>query len=289
MADMKSIILKLLGSQRPLRVTIGRHIVKRFSIFSYRDRLRLCAVDRPHYGHCIFEAAQLAARLGKPNVSVIEFGCGGGNGLLNAEMHITEVMKLFPVQIELYGFDTGTGLPLLRDFRDFPHYFRPGQYVMNPAEVRSKLRRGKLVLGNVKDTCKTFFTDLNPAPIGCIFHDLDFYSSTIDAFTLFEADSSRFLPRIFMYFDDIIGNNTWLTNDYAGEMLAIHEYNARQTTKKIAKNLAIPRDYPDQSWKDQIYIHHDFQHPDYNTFVAAEEQHAHESVIQLERFHADWK
>jgi hypothetical protein len=279
---VKTTWLKIIGSPRPLRVTIGRQIIQRFSLFSYRDRLQLCAIDRPHYGHCIYEAAQLAARLGYPKISVVEFGCGGGNGLLNAEMHIAEVAKIFPkVQIELYGFDMGTGLPPLKDYRDFPHYFRPGQYVMDPVAVRRKLTIGKLVLGNVKDTCKTFFTDFNPAPIGCIFHDLDFYSSTCDAFTLFDANQKHFLPRVFMYFDDIIGNNTWLANEFAGEMLAIEEYNQRNVMRKIAKNQAIPRDYPDQSWKDQIYIYHDFEHPEYNEFVAQDEQVDHEAAIRL--------
>ena len=84
----------------------------------------MCAVERPHYGHCIFEAAQLAHRLALPRISVIEFGCGGGNGLLNAEMHCVEVAKIFPdVAFELYGFDTGDGLPPpIEDYRDFPHY-----------------------------------------------------------------------------------------------------------------------------------------------------------------------
>jgi hypothetical protein len=27
-------------------------------------------------------------------------------------MHINEVMKVFPVEIELYGFDNGSGLPV---------------------------------------------------------------------------------------------------------------------------------------------------------------------------------
>jgi hypothetical protein len=69
------------------------------------------------------EAAILASLLGYPKISVIEFGCGGGNGLLNAEMHINEVMKIFAVDIELYGFDCGSGLPSPRDYRDMPHYF----------------------------------------------------------------------------------------------------------------------------------------------------------------------
>ena len=38
---------------------------------------------------------------------------------------------------------------------------------------------------NVKDNCATFFREYNPAPVGCMFHDLDFYSSTTEALTPF--------------------------------------------------------------------------------------------------------
>ena len=62
--------------------------------------------------------------LGYSRISALEFGCGGGNGLLNAEMHIKEVTKLFSVDIDLYGFDAGSGLPAPTDYRDMPHYFR---------------------------------------------------------------------------------------------------------------------------------------------------------------------
>jgi hypothetical protein len=261
---------------------LTREFILRFSLFSYRDRLDLCAVDRPHYGRCIFEATALAARLKYPRISVIEFGCGGGNGLLNAEMHIAEISKIFPIEIELYGFDTGEGLPPQQDYRDFPHYFKPGQFRMDPSNLRGRLKRGKLVLGNVKDTCKTFFSDFNPAPIGCLFHDLDFYSSTSDALTLFEAEPVHFLPRIFMYFDDIIGNNTWLTSEFAGELLAIEEFNRQHASKKIAANRCLPLDYPGQRWSHQIYIYHDFGHPKYNTFVADDEQVMHEADIRLQ-------
>ena len=68
-------------------------------------------------------------------MSVIEFGCGGGNGQLHAEMHIKEVMKLCSVDIELYGFDAGSGLPSPVDYRDMPHYFRAGLYEMDRAAL----------------------------------------------------------------------------------------------------------------------------------------------------------
>jgi hypothetical protein len=279
---MREALLRMLLNPAPMRVVLARKIIRRFSLFSYWQRLSLCAIARPHYGHCIFEAAQLAARLGHPKISVIEFGCGGGNGLLNAEMHIAEITQLFGVEIELYGFDTGAGLPPAQDYRDFAHYFRPGLYHMNPAALQKKLKIAKLVLGDVKDTCRTFFSDYDPAPVGCIFHDLDYYSSTTDAFTLFEADSAHFLPRVYMYFDDTIGSNTWLVSEFAGEPLAIEEFNKNYSTKKIAANRRMPLEYPDQQeWTHQVYIYHDFQHPKYDVFVADPEQDVHERHIKL--------
>jgi hypothetical protein len=279
---VKATLLRFLSCPKPLRVVLARRIIRKLSLFSYQDRLNFCAVARPHYGHCIFEAAQLATRLGYPKISVIEFGCGGGNGLIDAEMHIAEITRIFPVEIELYGFDSGTGLPPAQDYRDFPHYFRPGLYSMNQKILEKKLKIARLVIGDVGETCKTFFSDYNPAPIGCVFHDLDFYSSTSAALTLFDVDPDHFLPRVFMYFDDTIGTNTWAVSEFAGEPLAIEEFNQKYSSKKISANRRMPLEYPDQwEWTHQVFIYHDFGHPQYNTFVADPEQEWHQSQIKL--------
>lgn len=278
---MSSRLPRILCHQAPLRVTLARKVIQAFSLFSYEDRLRICAIDRPHYGHCLYEAAKLAARLGYPSVSAIEFGCGGGNGLLNAEMHISELEKIFPVKFELYGFDSGEGLPPPKDYRDFPHYFKPGNFKMDAQQLRSRLNRAHLVIGNVKDTCGSFFTEHKPSPVGCIFHDLDYYSSTTDAFTLFNAGSKQFLPRAFMYFDDTIGDNTWSVNEFAGELLAIDEFNRDHRFQKIAINRPMRHIFSDQWWSHQIYVYHDFQHPAYNNFVADEEVTMYENAITL--------
>lgn len=278
---MSGMLLRWLNHRTPVGVFLARRAIQTFSLFSYEDRLRICAIDRPHYGHCLFEAAKLAARLNYSRISAIEFGCGGGNGLLSAEMHISELEKLFQVKFELYGFDSGGGLPDAKDYRDFPHYFNSGQFTMDVDQLRSKLKRAEIVIGNVRDTCKNFFDKYQPAPIGCIFNDLDYYSSTKDSFNIFNADNRHFLPRVFMYFDDTIGDNTWLTSEFAGELLAVEEFNRNNSTKKIAHNRAMPAIYPDQWWVNQIYIYHDFEHPRYNDFVASAEQRLHESRIRL--------
>ena len=87
---------------------------------------------------------------------------------------------------------------------------------------------------------------------GWTFHDLDFYSSTIDAFTLFEADAGQFLPRIFMHSQDVKGTHAWALSEFAGELLAIEEFNNKPPSKKIAANRSMPFYYPDQWWADQI-------------------------------------
>ena len=101
---------------------------------------------------------------------------------------------------------------------------------MDVDTLRKKLTRAKLVLGDVAETRKSFFHEFNPAPIGAILHDLDFYSSTHEALKLFDVDAKYFLPRVFMYFDDIKGNNTWLASEYTGELLAINEFNEHLST-----------------------------------------------------------
>src|SRR5215831_13473002 len=89
------VFLRALTHRTPLRSVLARRFIKQFSLCSYEKRLSIEAVDRPNYGYCIFQAAELAHLLNYPRISVIEFGCGGGNGLLDAEMHIGEVMMLF--------------------------------------------------------------------------------------------------------------------------------------------------------------------------------------------------
>ena len=163
MNSMNDILFKILTHPTPLRLALARKLIKQFCLFSYEDRLSIDAIDRPHYGYCIFQAARLASLLRYPKISIVEFGCGGGNGLLNAEMHITEVMKIFAVEIELYGFDAGSGLPSPCDYRDMPHYFRSGLYKMDRHSLERKLKRAKLIIGDVRDRCATFLQQKSSA------------------------------------------------------------------------------------------------------------------------------
>ena len=58
-------------------------IFSRFSfLLSFKTKVKLKIISRPHYAYCIFNACQLASKLGLKAISVIEFGVATGNGLV---------------------------------------------------------------------------------------------------------------------------------------------------------------------------------------------------------------
>lgn len=252
-----------------LRAKIRKTMVNR-RLGDYRFRLSIGAVERPNYAHLVLNAAQLAARLGYPRMSVLEYGVAGGNGLVALEYHAAEVEKLVPVKIEIYGFDTGKGLPAPKDYRDLPYHWREGFFHMEEDKLRQRLARAKLVLGDIGLSSKTFFERHDPAPIGAIIHDFDFYSSTAAGLSMLHAGERYYLPRVFCYFDDTIGDTIALYSDFTGQRLAIKEFNAASEHVKLGQ--AYYFGYPREVWHDQIWICHFFQHSKYNAFVSAEDQ-----------------
>jgi hypothetical protein len=265
-------LLDLLTYPHSYRRAVARFLIRRFELFSYEQRLDRSLVDRPHYGHCIYVAARLARSLGHRRLSVIEFGVAGGNGLLAAERHAREITRVCGVEIDLYGFDSGAGLPPPSDYRDLPYQWKPGFFRMDASALMPKLSVSKVILGDVRETVAAFCDEHEPAPIGCVFNDLDYYSSTRDSFALFDSAPRFFLPRVMMYFDDIIGDEISLYSEFSGERLAIREFNDTQSEKKIGRchHLAVATER--FTWHQQIFALHWFTHPDYNRFVSAENQ-----------------
>ena len=64
----------------------------------------------------------------------------GGN-VLALESYAREIESELQIEIELYGFDSGAGLPEPRDYRDIPYVWRPGFYPMDEVKLRSRLNR----------------------------------------------------------------------------------------------------------------------------------------------------
>lgn len=268
---MLTYLKKLIIDPHPHR-TLALDIVEKFNIGSYLFRLQKNAVARPNYGYIVYHGAMLAKKLGHKRISVLEFGVAGGNGLVNLEYHAREVKKLLDIEIDIYGFDTGQGLPPPVDYRDLPYHWKSGFFKMDVEAIEKRLEFAKLVFGNIEETSRDFFEKYNPAPIAAISHDFDFYSSTATALKMFDADEKFFLPRVFCYFDDTIGYELVPYNDYTGERLAINEFNEQHETKKLCVPYYLLASRLPQDWYHQIFIYNDFAHSDYNKFISEENQ-----------------
>ena len=66
----------------PIR-TLAKHVVKTLNLGSYEQRVNIGAVERLHYGFCVYQAAKLEKVLGYNRISVVEYGVAGGKGSVN--------------------------------------------------------------------------------------------------------------------------------------------------------------------------------------------------------------
>ena len=73
---------RLFQEPMPLRYHALRFVDRWFDLLKYPSKLDYHTIERPWYGHPLLQAAQLAHTLGHANISAIEFGVAGGNGLL---------------------------------------------------------------------------------------------------------------------------------------------------------------------------------------------------------------
>jgi hypothetical protein len=254
-------ILKRIGSYPyPFRYFLYqklRKITGRSEPKLYHEKIKQETVERTHYAYCIYEAARQAKLLGYDTISVLEFGVAGGNGLVNIESHVQGIAAETGMKFEVYGFDMGTGLPPPTDYRDLPYAWSEGFYRMDREKLEARLKIAKLVIGNVSETAQTFFAKYNPAPIGAVMFDLDYYSSTMAAFQIFQQGASHYLPRVQCYFDDVG------TIPFVGELLAIDEFNRTHPRKKIGNVYTLQ--YQRHILGERIFEFHDFDHPKYNT------------------------
>ena len=113
-----------------------------------------------HYAYIVFNAAKLAKKLNLKSISVIEFGVANGRGLLLLEYYSKEIEKLLDINIEIYGFDMGTGLPNPRD-KDLPYHWKKG-FLKWTKKSKERLKKSKLILGDIKETSINFFSKYNP-------------------------------------------------------------------------------------------------------------------------------
>lgn len=244
-----------------------RRLWRRFPFGSVALRVRYDIFSRPAYAYGVYSAAGLAKSLGLPAISVIEFGVAGGQGLLALESIAALVSESTGIQIRVAGFDSGQGLPPPTDYRDLPHVFAGGFYTIDEKKLRAALSSStELIIGDVGKTVTSWLTGAaGRPPVGFISFDLDYYSSTKDAFRLFDAaPASLRLPRVYCYFDDIVWPEYACHNEHVGELCAIKEFNEQHARKKICPvHMLRCMRAQSASWNEEMYVFHDFEHPLY--------------------------
>jgi len=205
------------------------------------------------------QAAKLAKRLGYDRVSFIEFGVAGGNSLVKLEAIARRLEDYFKINIDVYGFDTGTGLTRPQDYRDMPNLWSEGYFPMDVEKLQNRLTKAQLMLGPVGETVPSFLKK-SPAPVAFAAFDMDLYSSTMEAFTLFDAEERLLLPRVHCYFDDILAYSIC---EFNGELLAITDFNAAHPLRKVAAirgiRYFVPARFANIRWEN-YYMLHIFDH-----------------------------
>lgn len=230
---------------------------------TFRQRVAYDLILRNSNAFAILNAADIAHSYDVKQLAIIEFGVAAGAGLMNM-CHIAEqVTQLTGVKIRVFGFDTGSGMPPAKDYRDHPDVYRTGDFPMEYDKLKGKLpSNGKLILGELAATIPNFLNEevSSEMPIGYVVVDVDYYSSTVDALRLFEGDPDLYLPMTPIHLDDIEFDQH---NAYAGELLAVSEFNERNKYRKICRPyfLENKRIFRRANWIKHIFYLQVMDHP----------------------------
>lgn len=192
--------------------------------------LKLGILPRPHYALGALLAADQASFFGYKKFTLIEFGCWNNEGLVDLNHWCSIIKKLYKIDYQIYGFDSGKGLPSSNHKRDVKYKWSNSDYKINKYYNISKIKNIKLIVGNVKKTIKEFIKiKFDQEPVGFISFDMDYFTSTTDSFKIFKASQKNFIPRPILYFDDFV-----LTSEFEGEYLAINNFNKKNKDCKIS-------------------------------------------------------
>jgi hypothetical protein len=210
-------------------------------------------LGRQAYSLTLAHSVYQAVLCGYSKITAIELGVATGNGLRDLCLAADYFSTKFNIDIDVFGFDTGVGLPPLQDYRDHPEIWNHNDYSMGRCNLQNQLpTNAKLILGDVANTIPKFCQEFRDSRIGFVSIDLDLYSSTVSAMPLFEMLADLYLPALPVYVDDVHNSITY--NPWCGESLAIREFNASHILRKF--------DEKDSRWRIQnFYVLHVMDHP----------------------------
>ena len=235
---------------------------------TYRAKIAFDLILRQQHAFALLKAADYAKVNGIARIAVIEFGVANGAGLINICKICERLTKITGIEFSIVGFDTGKGMPTPRDFRDHPEYYSRCDFPMQNQDALRELlpKNAKLLIGDVSATVPEFLRTLD-SPIGFVSIDVDYYWSTVEALRVMDGPPENYLPLVPMYIDDVEFDGHSI---YAGELLALEEFNQQHSSRKITKFsfLRQKRIFQRPNWIDHTYTLHVFDHPSRNAALS---------------------
>ena len=232
-----------------------------------RAKIAFDLVLRHHHSYAILAQADYAREMGIKTVTLIEFGVAAGAGLLNICEIARKVTAVTGVEFKIYGFDTGKGMPPPESYRDHPDLYSTGDFPMNHEALVKRLpANAQLILGELKETVAQFVAKLSAnEPVGFVSVDVDYYSSTRDALTIFDSTPDKYLPRVIIYLDDV---ESPAHNSWCGELYAVHEFNEKHERRKIEPHTFLrgTRIFKNARWIDHMVTLHVLDAPARSTW-----------------------
>jgi hypothetical protein len=228
------------------------------------DKIKYDTVPRQPYAFGLGEAFRLASRnkkkLSIKRLVIVEFGVASGAGLLNLCRISEKLSTYYGLDVKLIGFDSGEGMPPPVDFRDHPEKYLDGDFPPHDRKLldSSLPSNAEVVYGPILNSLGQLDEMLTEGDIiSFVSIDVDYWSSTVDCLKIFDNEGLSFLPLLPMYFDDV---NNVDHHPYAGELLAIIEYNKQSASKKIVQmnQLRNWRLFKNALYLEQMYWFYDF-------------------------------
>ena len=246
---------RVIGYEKPLRVAFLGYLSLKFKTF------------KPHYESILYESCLEAKKLGINQVSVLELGVAGGSGIISLEKYKKKIEKVLDINIEIYGFDTGAGLPSPDLNEDLPFLWKKGLYNTDKAALNKKIK-SKIFYGDVKNTLDEFIK-INRNKICCIFFDLDLYTSTINFLNQIPKINNHLLPRVLCYFDDVYVFENYI-NQFNGVFKAIDEFNKNFSDYKLGYSVDHFKDFKFPLARTSIYTLHSFKNELYKKYISSD-------------------
>jgi hypothetical protein len=132
------------------------------------------------------------------------------------------------------------------------------KYLLNRLADRRKRKR--ILYERLTEPLHPNLLSIFVALFGFVAVDVDYYWSAKECLNILKGEPSKYLPITLIHLDDI---GIPSSNPWVGELLAVNEFNAEHTYRKIHPYtfLRNKRIFKHTRWIDHIFVMHTLDHP----------------------------